>query len=461
MNVNIDVMRGRLDEIDAELRALDTEAGEARLDETQQTRWNELDAESATLRSTIELEERRAETRARWSSVKVAAPKRDSFDLTDMRGASADMWADRAREAFEGAATHRRNSEGAQELLRKIDVFADAEGDEAGELARYALVHGSDAYRSAFRSLLSAQARGVAAQLTPAEADAMRASLSLGTGTGGYALPTLLDPTLIYTGTATSNPIRRIATIKQGTQDKWRGVTVGGVTTAWKAEGSAFTDGTPADGEVLIDAAMLTAYVTGSYEIFQDSGWLSDLPGLIGEAVDFAEGTAFISGSGSDAPKGIITAISATVASTVTATTRGAFTSASSADTLALLNSLPVRFEDSSTWVMNKATYRTIAQQVMGTDGVKMIDMTDRNNLLDLPVVRASDMPAATTSGNILAVLGDFSRFVIYDRLGMNVEFIQNVVDGNGLPVGKRGLVAYKRVGSNVSDINAFRFLKA
>lgn len=289
----------------------------------------------------------------------------------------------------------------------------------------------------------------------------MRASLSLGTGTGGYALPTLLDPTLIYTGAATKNPLRRISTVKQGTQDKWNGVTVGGVTTAWKSEGSAFTDGTPADGAVTIDAAMLTAYVTGSYEIFQDSGWLSDLPPLIGEAVDFAEGTAFVSGSGSDAPKGIITAISATVASTVTATTRGAFTSASSADTLNLLNALPVRFEDSSTWVMNKATYRTISQQVIGTDGVKMIDMTDRNVLLDLPVVRASDMPSATTSGNILAVLGDFSRFVIYDRLGMNVEFIQNVVDGNGLPVGKRGLVAYKRVGSNTADINAFRFLKA
>lgn len=461
MNVNIDVMRSRLDEIDSELRALDTEAGEARLDETQQARWNELDAESATLRSTIETEEKRAETRARWSSVAVAAPKRDAFDLTDMRGASADMWADRAREAFDPAFARRGASEAAAEVLRKIDTFSDADSPQAGDLARYAMVHGSDAYRSAFRSLLGAQARGVAAQLTAAEADAMRASLSLGTGTGGYALPTLLDPTLIYTGTATSNPLRRISTVKQGTQDKWHGVTVGGVTTAWKGEGSAFTDGTPADGAVTIDAAMLTAYVTGSYEIFQDSGWLADLPPLIGEAVDFAEGTAFISGSGSDAPMGIVTAISATTGSTVTATTRGAFTSASAADTLALLNALPVRFEDSSTWVMNKATYRTIAQQVIGTDGVKMIDMTDRNVLLDLPVVRASDMPSATTSGNILAVLGDFSRFVIYDRLGMNVEFIQNVVDGNGLPVGKRGLVAYKRVGSNVSDVNAFRFLKA
>ena len=466
--MNIDVMRGRLDEIDAEFRALHTAAGDAALDAEQQARWDALDAEQAEVRQNIADAEqaearaaRVAESRARWGAVQVAASRTGAFDLSGMRGLSGAELVDRARSAFDPAFSRRGASDAAQEVLRKLDVFADRDDDTAEQFARYALVHGSDAYRSAFRSLLAAQARGVSAQLTAAEADAMRASLSLGTGTGGYALPTLLDPTLIYTGAATSNPLRRISTVKQGTLDKWNGVTVGGVTTAWKGEGSAFTDGTPTDGAVTIDAAMLTAYVTGSYEIFQDSGWLADLPPLIGEAVDFTEGTAFISGSGSDAPRGIITAISATAASTVTATTRGAFTSASSADTLALLNALPVRFENSSTWVMNKATYRTISQQVIGTDGVKMIDMTDRNVLLDLPVVRASDMPSATTSGNILAVLGDFSRFVIYDRLGMNVEFIQNVVDGNGLPVGKRGLVAYKRVGSNVSDINAFRFLKA
>lgn len=167
-----------------------------------------------------------------------------------------------------------------------------------------------------------------------------------------------------------------------------------------------------------------------------------------------------MSGSGSDAPKGIVTAISATVASTVTATTRGTFDATFAADTLKLFNALPVRYED-STWLMNKATYLSIAQQVIDPAGTHVIDMANRDMILDLPVVRASDMPSATTSGNILAVPGDFKQFVIYDRLGVNVEFIQNVVDGSGIPTGQRGLVAYKRVGSNTSDINAFRFLKA
>jgi rfaE bifunctional protein nucleotidyltransferase chain/domain len=64
-------------------------------------------------------------------------------------------------------------------------------------------------------------------------------------------------------------------------------------------------------------------------------------------------------------------------------------------------------------------------------------------------------------SADQIAVLGDFSQYIVYDRLGVNVEFIQNVVDGDGLPVGKRGLVAYKRVGGDVSDVDAFRLLKA
>jgi HK97 family phage major capsid protein len=75
--------------------------------------------------------------------------------------------------------------------------------------------------------------------------------------------------------------------------------------------------------------------------------------------------------------------------------------------------------------------------------------------------VSASSVTSTTTSGNVLMVLGDFSRFLIYDRLGTVIETMQHVVDGSGLPTGQRGLVARKRVGSDCLDIGAFRFLKA
>ncbi len=469
MTVNIDVMRSRLEAIETdELRSIDAEAGEAALNEDQQTRWDALKAEAKEIRGNIakaeEDEKRaaeRAEARARWGGVQVATTRTDPFDLGEMRGLAGDALIDRAKSAFDPTFSRKGGSDAAAEVLRKLEDFAARESDDSENLARYALVHGSPAYRSAFGSWMKAASKGNAPVLSQAEAEAVRASMSLTSANGGYALPTLLDPTLIQTGTMTKNPIRRISRVEQGTQDKWNGVTVSNVTTAWKSEGSAFTDGSPTTGTVQIDAAMLTAYVTGSYEIFQDSSLLAQLPGLIGTAIDMAEGVAFISGSGSDAPYGIITAVSGTAGSLVTCTTRGTFSSASAADTLAMFNALPSRYEDSSTWVMNKTTYLTIAQQIVGTNGVKVIDMTNKDMLLDSPVVRASSVTSTTTSGNFLAVLGDFSQYVIYDRLGVNVEFIPQVFNSSGVPLGQRGLVAYKRVGAKVSDVDAFRLLKA
>ena len=368
---------------------------------------------------------------------------------------------ERARQAFDPAFTRKSVSDQAMEVLRKVEEFSERENKDAEMLARYALVNGSDIYRSAFKDWIKAAAKGNTPVFTPAQVEAVRASMSLTSANGGYALPTLFDPTLIQTGTMTKNPIRRISRVEQGMVDQWNGVTAGNVTTYWKGEGSAFTDGSPTLGAASVNAAMLTAYVTGSFEIFQDTNLLGQLPGLIGTAVDMAEGVAFVSGSGSDAPKGIITAISATVGSTVTATTRGTFNSTSGVDTIAMFNALPSRYEDTSTWLMNKATYVNVAQQTFGTAGGKIIDMTNKDVILDSPVKRASSVTSTTTSGNIVAVLGDFSEFIIYDRLGINVEFMPIVVDGSGLPTGQRGLVAYKRVGSDAADPNAFRFLKA
>ena len=464
MQQNIEVLRARLDEIETEFRTIDTQAGERALDEAEQVRWDELDAELKQLRQELsdaeaaqERADRVAESRAKWGSLQVAPTRVDPFADVDVVNRMADddpALIDRALTAVEKT-EYRRMSYAVSDEAREN---ATRMIEKVPGVARMAMATGSPEYMSAFRSWL----KGLGAPVyTAEEAQAVRASMSLTSANGGYALPFLLDPTLIHTGAATKTPIRQIARVESGTSDKWNGVTVSNVTTAWKAEGSAFTDGSPTTGGVTVDAAMLTAYVTASFEIFQDSNLQAQLPGLIAESIDFAESAAFVTGSGSNAPKGVITAVSGTAGSLVTCTTRGTFSSASIADTLALVNALPVRYEDSSTWVMNKATYRTIEQQMVGTGAVKAIEMTNGSTLLDLPVKRSSTMVSATTSGNILAVLGDFSQYIVYDRLGVNVEFIPNVVDGSGIPTGQRGLVAYKRVGGDVSDVNAFRLLKA
>lgn len=382
--------------------------------------------------------------------------RNDPFDNMDALRFQPDGPAlkDRARSAFEDKSLIRGVSAAAVESV--LDQIENVPG-----AARHALVHATPAYRSAFAEYLRSQ--GQNPMYSAEEAEAVRASLSLTGANGGYTLPTLLDPTLIHTGTAVNSPIRSIARVVQGTQNVWHGVTVGNVTTYWVPENTALTDGSPTVGNPAITAGKLTAYVTGSYEIFEDSNLQSQLPPLIAEAFGYAESTAFVTGSGTNGPKGVVTAISATAGSTVTATTRGAFTTASAVDVFALLQSLPSRYEDNATWVANKASFNTIRQMSTGSNGSYF--WTDLNSgikpsLLGSPLVQVSDMSSATTSGTVLIVLGDWSQYVIYDRLGTQVEFVQNVVDGSGLPLGQRGLIAHKRVGGDVTDINAFRFLK-
>ena len=466
MDPKVEALAGELEAIRSEL--VELEAVEAPSEE-QAARSEELLAEwdakkeahdAAALRAEkIErvreaaLEPKNAE-RGFGAGVQVRI-KRDPFENLDQirfQDPNSDDMIARAVTALEDSKFRGVHDAHIEEAVRKVESIRG--------VAPIVLANGSSDYMSAFNEYLRT---GGQPQYTPEQAAAVRASLSTSGSAGGYSLPTLLDPTLIHTGTATRNPVRSIARVETGTQNVWHGVGVGNVTTGWVAEGSALSDGSPTFASPSVTAGKLTAYITASYEIFQDSNLQAQLPGLIAESFDFAEGTAFITGSGSAGPKGIVTAISATAGSTVTATTRGSFTSASAVDVFAVLNAVPSRYEDTSTWLANKATFNTIRQMSTGSYG--SLFWTDLNagtpeQLLGSPRKSASDMASATTSGTVLAILGDFSQFLIYDRIGTSVEFIANVVDGSGIPTGQRGLVAYKRVGSDVTDLNAFRFLK-
>lgn len=349
----------------------------------------------------------------------------------------------------------------------KVPGVSDASREAAVRIAetvpgaaRHVLAFGSPAYMSAFRTW--AKSGGDNPAYTAEEATAVRTALSLTTGSGGYTLPTLLDPTIILTGAAVSNGIRQIARVETITQNVWYGVASSGVTSYWTAEAAAVTDGAPAFTQPSVTAHKLTAYAPGSFEIFEDSNLLAQLPALIAESFDFVERAAFVSGSGSGAPKGIVTAISATAGSTVTATTRGSFTAASVADVFAVLNAAPERYEDSATWVGNKSTFNTIRQMSTGSYGSLFWSAAPGSPepLLGSPITKASSMATTTVSGTVLLILGDFRQFLVVDRIGTQVEFNPIVVNGDGLPTGQRALVAHKRVGSDVTDVNAFRFLK-
>ncbi len=376
----------RVEELAAELEALRTEIAELKAaeepTEEQAARMEailpEWDAKEAEYGAAKE----RAEKLAHIEAVSLAPSNReagfgtpavikrtDPFEgvenirvRTDANGVarmgSSDVL-DKARAAFEGVKHRGVSDSDIEALLERIDTVPG--------VAEHALVHGTSAYRSAFSAWVSSQGQNVV--YSAEEAEAVRTALSLTVGNGGYTLPTLLDPTLIKTGAASKNPIRRIARVVQGTQNVWHGVTVGNVTSYWTAEAAAVTDGNPTFVGPTVTAAKMTAYLPGSFEIFEDSALQSQLPALIAESFDYLESDAFVVGSGSGAPNGVVTAVTAVTTSRVAPTTGGTFTTASAVDVFKILNAIPSRYEDSATWLANKATFNTIKQMSTGSNG--------------------------------------------------------------------------------------------
>ena len=164
-------------------------------------------------------------------------------------------------------------------------------------------------------------------------------------------------------------------------------------------------------------------------------------------------------------PSRVVTAVTAVTNSRVSPTTGGTFTTASAADVFKVLNAIPSRFEDDATWMANKRTFNTIKQMSTGSQGSYF--WTDFNNavgegngLLGSPIAKSSAMTSTVTTGSNLIVLGDFSRYLVFDRIGTMVEFDPIVVNTSGLPTGQRALIAHKRVGGDAVDTNAFRVLK-
>jgi HK97 family phage major capsid protein len=66
---------------------------------------------------------------------------------------------------------------------------------------------------------------------------------------------------------------------------------------------------------------------------------------------------------------------------------------------------------------------------------------------------------AAATADNYLLAYGDWSNFVIVDRIGTTIELIPNLVGANRRPTGQRGALMWFRTGSDVVVNEAFRLL--
>ncbi len=355
-------------------------------------------------------------------------------------------------------------SEGTPDEYRESAYRAIAEnGQSSSVAAQYALLTGSEAYRSAFDKYLR-HPEAYQSMLTDAESLAVRTAMSTTTTAGGFAIPFLLDPTIILSNSGAANPFRDLATVVTGVSNKWQGLVSAGVTAEWKSEGAAASDASPAFTQPAITAYQADAYVFGSYEVLEDTNLGTQLPLLIADAKNRLEADAFAIGSGSGAPYGVVTRVAASTTLSVAPQTGGTFTSASVKDPFTVFGTVPPRHRAKSSWIANYSTYNIIRQMSPNGQGSQFwapafADVPEK--LLGRPVYEASQMSSSYTTGQSVLLVGDFSQYVIFDRIGMQLDYIPNVFDqATGRPSAQRGWLATWRVGGDTTNINGFRVLK-
>jgi len=483
MDTGIDEMRARIKEIRTELNEIAAENQNNLLDPATQNRWDGLAEERKDLTKRIVAQEEReaylasiADEEGRTETgydkpnefVNVTRPRKGPEDVYDLAG-------------YHGRANSQEHlgrlyTEGAERALDSVD-FSDprADVDKAKtnlqrvlhrdtpdrEIALRILNYGSPTYRSAFGKHLAG---------TPLNSEEQRA-LGIASQGGQLPVPIQIDPSVTLVSNGVINPLRMISRNVTMTGYEWRGVTTTGVTAAYGTEASAAVDGSPTLIQPTIDAEQAKVFVPFSYEVGQDwAGLESELGQAIADSKDVLEATAFLTGAGhaSNLPKGVLRA-SGTVIGTALNTNAGTVFTVQ--NIYELETALPPRFRPNASWVFNKAVAQRIRQfdtaggASLWTDfagGPLQHGMPSR--LVGYPAYELSTMSTAIPSGSgaSWSLFGDFSQFVIADRIGMSIQLIPNLFNGNtaggiAYPTGQRGLLAFWRNSSDVMSSNAFR----
>lgn len=356
---------------------------------------------------------------------------------------------------------------GASDDIRQAATNIVERFDSAdSKLARQALVTSSPAYLRAWSKMACNKAHSLTdvEQRALAEVEQFRA-MSLTDNAGGYLVPFQLDPTVIVTSAGTRSDIRAAARTVVATGDVWNGVSAANVSWSWDAEGSEVSDDSPTFAQPSIPNYTGRGFVPISIEALADEQNVAQEVGkLLAGGKEDLEGTAFITGSGSGQPTGLITALvaSAASASIVTSASDNAFVIG---DVYKLQGSLPARYRPNASWLANNLIYNLIRGfDTAGGAGMWTMLPSDRpGQLIGRNVYEAEAMDgvlSGTSTENYVLVFGDLSNFVITDRIGMSVEFIPHLFHtSNNRPSGQRGWYAYYRTGSDSVNDGGMKLL--
>lgn len=406
-----------------------------------------LDAREAEL---VEIETRTAERAKRPTLQVIAAPA--PSDVLEDRAATPNQLADALTRSLEGKVDDPEN----MEHVRKLALRHKADA----AWARGLIVRSSEVYESAW-------AKAVTGQHIRLSEEERTALSTVTDANGNYLVPTHLDPTVILTNSGSSNAIRgisRVVTLSRPGDTSWQGITSAGVTASFDAQLAEVSDDSPTFGRESIPVHKAQAFIQASLES------ADDIPGLAGEllmmfadAKDRLEGAAHATGTGTDQPTGIFTALDANTNVEIISDTAAALFKE---DLDEVYRSVPVRFRGRSSWLMNPIWALEIQNLGTALSNKYSTNITEGTTaqLYNRPVVESDDAPSTTTTTvrDNRIVFGDFTNFVIVDKPGsFGVQYIPVMFNtANNLPDGRVGWYANWRTGSDSVNDLAFRLLQ-
>ena len=325
-------------------------------------------------------------------------------------------------------------------------------------------------YRSAFLNYLTKGGSGLST-------DEVRAMSEGSDANGGYLPATEFYNQLIKKRFQT-NAMRQICTVMPlGTFKTDVVIESGFGTAAYTAEAAAKADDNPTFSNIVLSPHTLRYFTKISNELLADAptrgpGFSieSILADQMGRVMGEKEESAFVSGTGSGQPSGILSYITGFSGGAITKVTTATNNVIVAQDLLNVIYSLPRQYRANAKWVMTDAMFakiRALLQTQVATSaglsyapfawsmGDGRLQDGEPDRLLGFPVVcvaQGPDYPAAGTA-RVMAAFGDFSYYHIGDREAVSIKVARETFLANN----QTGYFGFARHDGKASLLDAFR----
>ncbi|MEX0404046.1 phage major capsid protein [Aquibium sp. LZ166] len=289
-----------------------------------------------------------------------------------------------------------------------------------------------------------------------APADELRTLTVSSDPQGGYLAPAELSSEFIRELVEFS-PIRSLATVRSTSAPSVSYPRRTGITNAkWKGETQSQEGSEPGFGQVEVPIREVNTFVDISNQLLADSGGAAEAEVRLALAEDFGqkEGLAFVKGTGTLQPEGIMAHAGVGYTFSGNASTLGT----NPADLLiSHMYALPAAYRARGTWLMNGSTLAAIRKLKDGTTGVYLWQPSyaagQPETILGRPVIEVPDMDDIGAGAEPI-LFGDIATaYRIVDRVALSILVNPYLRATDGIT----RIHATRRVGAAVVQAAAIR----